>query len=240
MLTPAPRPSRNHAIPIRLRMHGKDRRQQLLKVAVDVFARQGFGGTKTRDIAAAAGVSEAILFRHFASKEDLYHAILDAKEDKQGAPEFVQALGAFADKRDDAGLFHFVAHAILKSFREDPAFHRLMLYASLEGHLMAGLFRERFGLPIFDYLRRYVALRQKEGAFRKCDPQVAVLFLTGAIVHFAMFRHVFHCRKPNVAEDTAVREMIEIALAGMMRSPQPRRTRPRGGAAKRNKKVQDV
>jgi len=196
-------------------MHGQDRRNQLLKVAVDVFARQGFGGTKTRDIAAAAGVSEAILFRHFASKEDLYHAILDAKEDRDSAPEFVAVLRKFADKRDDAGLIRYIASAIMQSFRDDPAFHRLILFASLEGHLLAGLFRERFGLPVFDFLRRYIATRQKEGAFRKNDPQVAVMFLTGSIVHLAMVRYLFHCRKPNIAEDTAVREMADMALAAL-------------------------
>jgi TetR/AcrR family transcriptional regulator len=219
--TPIPRvlPSPASAKP---RMPGTDRRRQLLEVAVEVFARQGFGGTKTKDIAAAAGVSEAILFRHFASKEDLYHAILDAKEDKQGAAEFLETLQTYADRRDDAGLFHSVASGILTSFREDPAFHRLMLYASLEGHLLAGLFRERFGLPIFDYLRRYVMLRQKEGAFRKADPQVAVMFATGSMMHFAMVRHVFHIRKPHVAEDAAIREMVDMTIAGLT---EPRRTR---------------
>jgi TetR/AcrR family transcriptional regulator len=215
---------------VKPRMQGKDRRLQLLEVAVEVFARQGFGGTKTKDIAAAAGVSEAILFRHFASKEDLYHAILDAKEDKHGAPEFLETLRTFADRRDDAGLFQCVASAIVTSFREDPAFHRLMLYASLEGHLLAGLFHERFGVPISDYLRRYMVLRQKEGAFRKGDPQIAVMFVLGSIVHFAMVRHVFHIRKPNVAEDAAVREMVKMALAGL--------TEPRGARlVKKSKKT---
>src|ERR1700675_759708 len=67
------------------RMSGENRRRQLLRVAIDTFARAGFGGTKTRDIASAAAVSEAILFRHFATKEDLYHAILDMKEDQEAA-----------------------------------------------------------------------------------------------------------------------------------------------------------
>src|ERR1700691_2485612 len=66
------------------RMPGEDRRRQLLQVAIESFARNGFSGTKTKDIAAAAGVSQAILFRHFASKEDLYHAILHEKEPPVG------------------------------------------------------------------------------------------------------------------------------------------------------------
>ena len=60
------------------RMAGDERRSQILRVAWDVFPR-GFRGTTTKKIAQAAGVSEAMVFRHFATKEELYAAILDHK-----------------------------------------------------------------------------------------------------------------------------------------------------------------
>ena len=44
-----------------------------------LFSERGFRGTTTKEIAQAAGVSEAIIFRHFATKEDLYTAIIDHK-----------------------------------------------------------------------------------------------------------------------------------------------------------------
>src|SRR5579884_4066397 len=83
-------------IALKPRLPGEDRRRQLLEVAVEVFSRKGFAGTKTKDIAAAAGVSEAILFRHFASKEDLYHAILDTWDAKDGAQRRIEELQPFA------------------------------------------------------------------------------------------------------------------------------------------------
>lgn len=58
------------------RMSAEDRRSQVLDAAMDLFARQGYRGTTTRQIADHAGVNEAIIFRHFASKEELYWAIL--------------------------------------------------------------------------------------------------------------------------------------------------------------------
>lgn len=58
-------------------MSGEDRRRQLIEIAIDLFSKKGFGGTTTREIALAAGVTEAIIFRHFATKQDLYAAILD-------------------------------------------------------------------------------------------------------------------------------------------------------------------
>src|SRR5579871_6832586 len=95
------------------RMQGVDRRRQLLVSAIECFARKGFSGTKTKDIAAAAGVSEAILFRHFASKEDLYHAILDSRE-TPGARERFEELESLAARRDDAGVFRNIAESVVR------------------------------------------------------------------------------------------------------------------------------
>src|SRR5205807_1836166 len=61
------------------RMAGGERRLQILRVAMRIFSQRGFRGTTTKEIAMAAGVSEAMVFRHFATKEELYSAILDRK-----------------------------------------------------------------------------------------------------------------------------------------------------------------
>jgi TetR/AcrR family transcriptional regulator len=203
------------AAPQKVRMHGEDRRRQLLKAAIESFALKGFSGTKTKDIAAAAGVSEAILFRHFASKEDLYHAILDAREGRDAKGGLLQELQALADKRDDTKFFLTLATAIVASFREDPAFHRLLLYASLEGHLLADLFRARFGLPMGNFLRRYVALRQKEGAFHRCDPNVATEFFFGAVVYFAMTRHLFEIHDQEIEDRVVIKELVGLVMRGL-------------------------
>jgi TetR/AcrR family transcriptional regulator len=196
-------------------MPGEDRRRQLLRVAIDSFARNGFSGTKTKDIAAAAGVSEAILFRHFVSKEDLYHAILDEKEATMGGERWFVEMNELAERRDDRGLFRHVACQIIRSFREDAAFHRLLLYASLEGHLLADLFHERFGLPMGDFLGRYIALRQKEGAFRECNPGAAVMFVIGSTVHHAMSLHVMGAKHVELSEDALVDQFVDLMMGGL-------------------------
>jgi TetR/AcrR family transcriptional regulator, transcriptional repressor of aconitase len=58
------------------RLDSDDRRKAIVMAAVPLFARNGFAGTTTRELAAAAGVSEALLFRHFPSKQSLYREIL--------------------------------------------------------------------------------------------------------------------------------------------------------------------
>src|SRR5436190_14701999 len=58
------------------RLDSDERRQAIVDAAVPLFARKGFAGTTTRELAEAAGISEALLFRHFPSKQLLYGEIL--------------------------------------------------------------------------------------------------------------------------------------------------------------------
>jgi AcrR family transcriptional regulator len=58
------------------RLNPGARRDLIVAAAIPLFARKGFAGTTTREIAEAAGVSEALVFKHFANKTALYDAIV--------------------------------------------------------------------------------------------------------------------------------------------------------------------
>jgi len=58
------------------RLPAPARREQILDVAVQVFARNGFHGTSMNDVAEAAGVTKPVLYQHFDSKQELYLALL--------------------------------------------------------------------------------------------------------------------------------------------------------------------
>ena len=66
------------------RMKGDLRREQILRTAIELFSKKGFAGTTTKEMARAAGVSEAMVFRHFAKKTDIYDAILSDRECHEG------------------------------------------------------------------------------------------------------------------------------------------------------------
>ncbi|HKD35210.1 MAG TPA: helix-turn-helix domain-containing protein [Pirellulales bacterium] len=57
-------------------MDSDERRKAIVAAAVPLFAHKGFAGTTTKELAEAAGISEALLFRHFPSKKHLYGEIL--------------------------------------------------------------------------------------------------------------------------------------------------------------------
>jgi AcrR family transcriptional regulator len=74
-----------------LRMTHDLRRQLILGAAKRCFARNGFAGTTTKSVAAAAAISEALLFKHFPSKAALYAEIL--AEECEADPALAHLLG---------------------------------------------------------------------------------------------------------------------------------------------------
>src|SRR5436190_22122929 len=56
-------------------MTGDERRSAIVSAVLPLFAKNGFASTTSREIATAAGVSEALIYKHFPSKESLYAQI---------------------------------------------------------------------------------------------------------------------------------------------------------------------
>ena len=61
-----------------LRLSSDERRQAIVDAVKDVFAKKGFDRTTSRDLAKAARVSEALLYKYFPTKLSLYQAMLRA------------------------------------------------------------------------------------------------------------------------------------------------------------------
>src|SRR5262245_23955431 len=58
------------------KLSAEERRAAIIKAVQKLFAEKGFHGTTTRELAKAAGISEALLFKHFPNKEALYSAMM--------------------------------------------------------------------------------------------------------------------------------------------------------------------
>jgi AcrR family transcriptional regulator len=216
-----------------VRMAAGERRTQIAQVAMRLFSERGFRGTTTKEIAQAAGVSEAIIFRHFATKDDLYTAIIDLKscdgfaaEQPDGgassaAIEELRALvGDAMERRDDREVFRRMALAMMEHHQCDPQFLRLLLYSALEGHQLAQIFWDRNVRVLYDFLGGYIRSRQREGAFRRLDPFVAVRAFNGAVIHHSLNNMLWEKdparRIVNLPNDEAAREFTEILLRGIL------------------------
>src|SRR3982074_829078 len=89
------------------RLDSDERRQAIVDAAVPLFARKGFAGTTTRELAGAAGISEALLFRHFPSKQLLYREILQ-QLGCQGDPGLEQLASLPASTATLIGMVPFI------------------------------------------------------------------------------------------------------------------------------------
>jgi len=128
----------------RHRMSAEQRKAAIIETAVRLFAEKGFRGTTTRELAAAVGVSEPVLYQHFATKRGLYKAIIEAicaNDERDEALEKARAAG------DDYTFFARLAELILQWHDEQPQILRLLLFSALEGHELKDLFVERQVAP---------------------------------------------------------------------------------------------
>jgi TetR/AcrR family transcriptional regulator len=164
-----------------------ERHLQILDAAADLFARRGFSGTTTREIAAAVGTSETVLFRHFPTKERLYDAILERRIPSSEVGRWIEDLRAIASTGNDEALFTAVVTAIVESYRRDALYYRLTLFAALEDHELARFAQVKSAEALNGLLRDYVARRQAEGAFRPMRPELVVHTLLSVAVHFAQW-----------------------------------------------------
>lgn len=156
------------------------RQQQILAAAEEVFSQRGYRGATTKEIAAAADVSEGTLYNYFANKRDLFIGLMRSRAD-----ELIEAI---ADVRSNsvegvmvellAGQFsrmrtHHQFRIFLQEARLDPELKR----ALVEGVL------PRIGREIEELM----AALMDAGVMRRVDPQIANWTLIGAVVGLAIF-----------------------------------------------------
>lgn len=103
----------DEAAPVR-RMRRAERRAQILDAATRAFARTGFADTGLDDVAAEAGISRVILYRHFESKGQMYRAVLD------------RACERLAERVGEGEFTDASIPAFLEAAAEDPDGFRLL------------------------------------------------------------------------------------------------------------------
>jgi len=203
------------------RMNAGDRRRQLLDAALELFSRKGFGGTTTKEIATAAGVTEAIIFRHFPSKQALYTAVLDSKAEACGHEDWLADIQTHMDRNDDAGVLRILGAAILESYRTDARFERIFLFAALEGHELGLAHHRRFALPVFELFRDYIARRQHEGALRDYDAGTVIAAIVGMAQNYAIATELFGFKPLQLDDDQVIDTFTNIMMRGIRRNKAP-------------------
>lgn len=170
------------------RLTHEERRQQILDTALEVFAKQGFQGTTTKQLAEAAGVSEATIFLHFPSKEALYEAILEELLQSQRP---VKCLLEEAGDAPLADVAERLAMAFMERHAKGSALIRLALFSALEHRTLGRRIAEQhIGGPVKSLAGR-IEQAQKEGEVRgDLDSEVAARALDSVLIHQIIVREL--------------------------------------------------
>ena len=202
------------------RQSSTERQASLIQAATTLFAKKGFNGTTTKEIARAAGISEALVFKHFPTKRALYAAIL---AEKVTISELLSAIEESAKKRDDRRVFTLIAGYRIRP-GVDPTLLRLLLFSALEGHELSDMFFGKHHKVFYDHLAAYIHTRVGDGAFRQVDPLLAARAFIGMVVHHRLLHEIFGVPIDRPYDDT-VSTYVDIFLQGLVAAPETSRAR---------------
>jgi TetR/AcrR family transcriptional regulator len=201
------------------RHSAESRRQQLIETGLRVFAKHGFRGATTRQLADAAGVTEAVIFKHFTDKNELYAAILEQKASDADAERWLAELEDLDARGADADVLRAVYRRIVGRHESDPHFLRLMIYSALEEHPLARRLQDSHGGRLYAFLERFVKSRQDTGHFRVAPPAVLVRLILALPVYHVVLRRLFKPSWPAVNPEELIETGTQCVLAGLTSAP---------------------
>ncbi len=159
------------------RLKASERKATILAVAKVLFADKGYHGVSVDEIADRLGVSPAILYRHFPSKEALYAAVLNAIACKRESyvEEVVESDGSFPD------MLRRLTRIYIDSVAKDPDYLRMEMQSALEGSAATQQFFENRWRPFTDFIEYSLKELASAGQVGPVNGQVASLMFQGMI-----------------------------------------------------------
>jgi AcrR family transcriptional regulator len=116
----------------------EERKEHILSIAVQIFAQKGLAGTRVADIATAGEMSQGLIFRYFASKEEVFAAVVERA--LQGAADLAQA--AFQQPLSPLGKLRWLVQCSLAELWSRPEYS-LVIHEALNGGDVPQEVRER-------------------------------------------------------------------------------------------------
>jgi AcrR family transcriptional regulator len=198
----------------RVRMSGKERREQLLDVGRALFAEKGFDGTSVEEIADKAGVSKPVVYEHFGGKEGLYAVVVDRE-----VRRLLDRITAALQGNQPRELLEQAAGALLDYVEKDTDGFRILVrdspVASSGG---------TFASMISDIATQVEHVLAGEFKSRGYDPKLAGLYSQALVGMVALTGQWWlDARKPK--RDEVAAHLVNLAwngLSGLEKAPELR------------------
>jgi AcrR family transcriptional regulator len=185
--------------------------ERIVSAASELFARHGFDGTTTRMIAERAQMNEALIFRYFPNKRELYAAII---ERKMAADPVLADLEGNSSLSIEA-LLEIIAQRILRTIKEDPQFLRLLYYSGLENHSLSAMFFDNYSQRCSRFLASRLEAAMDTGALRRMDPYLCARAFIGMVAHHALAAEIFGLDADRWPEAELTCSFVQLFLNGV-------------------------
>ena len=212
-----------------MRLRAPDRKKQLLETAMQLFSEQGFDGTSTRAIAEAAGVNEALIFRHFRSKEELFWAVLSERVERRGRGRRIREFLECSLSVREALIA--VAETLLERTEDDAAVTRLLFYSALRNRELSARFFRTYGQEKLDLLANYIRSAVSGRHLRAVNPVIAARSFLGMIVYHYLVEELFGVAH---AQGLSTREVAEQLVGIFLEGLSKQRALRKNGAAEKD------
>jgi AcrR family transcriptional regulator len=189
-----------------------DTRRRILLAAAQVFSENGYARATTRALAAAAGVNEVTLFRHFGSKENLFSAVIE----QFASPAVRMALEAQITG-DSAQDLRVIGMRLLNLLLERKDALRLMLCEATHfPEVQQALVQNP--RQIRHTLASYITRQIERGRFRAVHPEVAAQAFSGMLFAYAIAQGLLDDTiEPQVDTEELVDQFVDIFMNGMVK-----------------------
>jgi TetR/AcrR family transcriptional regulator len=197
-----------------MRLSTEQRRRQVISAAMRLFSSKGFDGTSTREIARVAGINEALIFRHFQTKEDLYWAVVSSRIEAAGRQERIREY-LRAPHLDAREVLAAIAENLLDRTSEDADLTRLLLFSALRNSELSENFFRTYMAGIYEALASFVRQGIRKGQFRKVDPMLAARGFMGMISSHILLEELLGGSRNAANPRILGRQMADLWLNGM-------------------------
>jgi AcrR family transcriptional regulator len=186
-----------------------DTRQRILRAAAQVFAEKGYARATTRVLAAAAGVNEVTLFRHFGNKQNLFAAVID----QFGGPAVTAALQGQLTGELAQDLRAIGTHLLNLLLERGDAMRLMLCEASHFPEVQEIMVQNP--RQIRRMLVSYLAQQIEQGKLRPLHPEVTAQAFSGMLFSYAIARGMLDDSiAPELSIDELVAQFVDVFMNG--------------------------
>lgn len=197
----------------RKRLSSEDRRAQIVRAAIDLFAREGFQGS-TRDLARKIGVTQPLIYRYFPNKQELIREVYNEVFVRKWKPQWEATI---RDRRRPLAERLKTFYLEYTSVVFSPEWMRIYIYSGLIGlelnRWWSEFIEERLLMIICDELRNHYSL-EPIGDVSATPAEMEMLWnFQGGIFYYGMRRDIYKC-----AVHTDFERYLEITIKVLIAS----------------------